>query len=126
MRKRQLKKFAKNAKKNRMPYRRARGKGSKKDCRRLKAFNRLSRKIKQDHIRGAGFCAGVLKQIDALVPSNEQESALITSYRDRVQASLDKHREALQFDEDVKKIEEQMLAVRRVMEVYISSVRSVG
>lgn len=126
MRKRQLKKFAKNAKKNREPYSKARGKGSKKDCRRLKAFDRLSRKILQDHIRGAGFCAGVAEQLDALVATNEQEAALISSARAKVRASLDKHREALVFAEEMRKLEQRMDMVRQVVEGYISSVRSVG
>lgn len=40
MRKRLVKKMALNAKRNMTPYRKAYGKGSKKDCRRLRAFGR--------------------------------------------------------------------------------------
>lgn len=49
MRKRQVKKFAKNARKNSTPYRKARRKGSKKDVRRNRAFNKLSREIEKEH-----------------------------------------------------------------------------
>jgi hypothetical protein len=126
MRKRQLKKFAKNAKKNMTPYRKARGKGSKKDCRRLKAFNRLSRRIKQDHIYGLGACTALLEQIDARRPADDYEASRLSECKLRVQDKLQHHRDAVQFDEEMRSLKHQMTVMKQVMSGYIGGFKMPG
>lgn len=126
MRKRQLKKFAKNAKKNMTPYRKARGKGSKKDCRRLKAFKRVSRRIKDDHIRGLGVCTAVLEELNAYKPANEAEAAKLHKCKLKVQDRLQQHRDAIEFDRETREFERQMAVMKHVMKKYIETMQVSG
>lgn len=123
MRKRQLKKFAKAAKKNRRPYQTARGRGSRKDCRRKRAFDRLSRKIRHERIRKMDACMRVLEQIDAYTPRNDQEALGLIAMRAKVQNAFKKHQEQLSIDEDIGRMEQQMAIVKHLVE---GLARSVG
>lgn len=121
MRKRQLKKFAKNARKNMTPYRQAHGKGSKKDCRRLRAFNRLSRSIRLEHLRKLEACQEALNQVDAQVPSNDPEAAALEEVRSKIVVAAARHTARINEDREAQ---ERSESFRRMLTAVRSAVSS--
>lgn len=90
-RKRLLKKWAKNAKKNLAPYREARKGGSKRLVRRQRAFNRLSRQMARDERNRIAACRQALIEIDAYEPENEKEKQELTETREKIAASIERY-----------------------------------
>jgi hypothetical protein len=102
MKKRQVKKFAKNSKRDLSPYRQARKGGNKKLRRRLKAFNRVHRAYDREQVRRLASCRELLEQIDACEPRNEKERLGIIGARAKVAASIERREEELRKKEELR------------------------
>lgn len=108
MRKRQVKKFAKGAKKNMAPYRQARNGGSKKLRRRMRAFNRAHHAHDRHQARRLAECKELLEQIGSYEPRNEKERLGIAQAHAKL-AGVIERREA-----QLKRKEAQKRSMREV------------
>jgi len=125
MRKRQVKKFAKRAKRNRTPYRQARNGGNKKFRRRLKAFNRVHRAYDRWQAKRLDDLKILLEQIDSYEPRNEEERLGIAEHRAKVAGAIARREAKLQRDLELKKeleaAQRELKRVGQLLEVAVNS-----
>ena len=124
MRKRQVKKFAKNAKRNLTPYRRARKGGNQKFRRRLKAFNRVHRAYDREKVRRLDDLKGLLQHIDTFEPRNEEERLGMAEHRAKVAGAIERReaqlRKELELKEELENAQRELKRVGELLEVAVN------
>ena len=120
MRNRQVKKFAKNAKRDMAPYRQARKGGSKKLCRRMKAFNRVHRAHDREQAENLVYCRGLLEQIDTFEPRNEKERErhhkLGPEIRAKVVVSIARHETRIRQKKEIEAAHRGLESLMKMMD----------
>ena len=115
-RKRLLKRWAQNAKKNLTPYREARKGGSKRLVRRQRAFNRLSRQIARKERNRIASCRQTIIEIDAYQPENEKEKQGLVGLRGRLSASIERYEEKQAKDAEFKAAMDEIQAMTSIFQ----------
>ncbi len=126
MRKRQVKKFAKNAKRNMTPYREARKGSSKRLRRRLKAINRVHRAHDRELARRLAGMKDLLEQIDSYEPRNEKERLGLAERRAKVAGVIERREEQLRKERERKEEMESLQLMLKKIEAELMAAVSAG